>query len=63
MLTVRTLLADLGFLLLIGAAVAPRILYVRLLIGGAAFVWMARAAMVGDNDRRDLGRPFVRRVR
>lgn len=42
------LLLQLGFLLLIGAAVAPRPHLVRLLIGGAALAWLVRAALAGD---------------
>jgi hypothetical protein len=42
------LLLHLGFLLLIGAVVAPRPHLARLLIGGAALAWLARAALTGD---------------
>lgn len=42
------LLFQLGFLLLIGAAVAPRPHLSRVLIGAAALAWLVRAALAGD---------------
>lgn len=42
------LLLHLGFLLLIGAVVAPRPTPSRLLIGAAALAWLGRAALTGD---------------
>jgi len=42
------LLLHLGFLLLIGAVVAPRPTLSRLLIGAAALAWLGRAALTGD---------------
>jgi hypothetical protein len=42
------LLLHLGFLLLLGAVLAPRPYLARLLIGGAALAWLGRAALTGD---------------
>lgn len=42
------LLLQLGFVLLIGAVIAPRLQLVRLLAGGAGLAWLARALLDGD---------------
>jgi hypothetical protein len=48
MLTPEGVVLQLGFVLLIAAAVAPRIAHVRLLVGAAALAWLARALWLGD---------------
>jgi hypothetical protein len=48
MLTPEGLVLQLGFVLLIAAALAPRIHHVRLLLGAAALAWLARALWLGD---------------
>ncbi len=48
MLTPEALVLQLGFVLLIAAAVAPRIRAVRLLLGAAALLWLGRALWQGD---------------
>ena len=48
MLTPEGLVLELGFALLIAAALAPRLHVARLLIGAAALVWLGRALFAGD---------------
>jgi len=48
MLTPEALVLQLGFILLVAAAVAPRLHHVRLLLGGAALAWLGRALWIGD---------------
>jgi hypothetical protein len=48
MLTPDGLVLELGFLLLIAAALAPKLHIARLLIGAAALVWLGRALWAGD---------------
>src|ERR1044072_1321651 len=48
MLTPQALLLQLGFALLIGAAIAPRLRLAQILIGAAALAWFARALWTGD---------------
>lgn len=55
MLTPDMLLLALGFVLLGIAVVAPRLMHVRLLIGAAALLWLARAALAGDIIGAALG--------
>lgn len=48
MLTPEGLLLQFGFLMLGVAVVAPRLHFVRLLVGLAALAWLARALLAGD---------------
>lgn len=48
MLTPDGLVLQLGFALLIAAAIAPRLHHVRLLVGAAALAWFGRALWTGD---------------
>ena len=48
MLTPDGLVLQLGFVLLIAAAVAPRLHLARLLVGAAALAWLGRALWIGD---------------
>jgi len=48
MFTPEGLVLQLGFVLLIAAVVAPRLQYVRLLVGAAALLWLGRALWMDD---------------